>query len=1009
MTVESLPKPERRFAQDSLPWVVGAAALAVYLATLNHWVTPGSLALIARVNGWEWQSTISQPLLYILTFPFRWLPAGWVPLALNLFTAVGAALTLMTLARSVALLPHDRLEEQRSLVENEQGLLTLRGAWVPVVLAAVALGLQLTFWEQAIAATGELLDLLLFAYIIRCLLEHRRDERPAWLDRAAFLFGCGMANNWGMVPFLPLFILALLRTKRLGFFSLRTVRRIERSGWESVAPALNTDLRFFLRMTLLGLGGLSLILLLPLLQSLSPASTLGFGPAVRTIVVSYWDTLYLLGRTFLRFRRELALLLAASSLFPVILMSIRWGAFAGGSGPARFDLASFILYIAHAFLLMICLWAVFDPPFAPRHIAHQLGLSVAFLPLYYLTALSIGYYSGFFLLLFGPLALERTDRRATVRPLLCQVVPPLVYALVGLTLAGLLLKNGPAIRAANAPHLDRYARLVVEALPPGGAIVLSDDPARLMLAQAALAREGKAGSFVAVEARNLASASYRAWLGRKYPGRWPDPEAEAKILAVTPASSQADPAREAAFIGVRLVSRLAETNRIYSVQPSFGYWPEQFYLQPHGLIHEMKPYPGDSLSTPPLTVAELAENQSFWQAALETAVNPVLNLAFLPELPRPAIQKRLMKLAHLQTPPPLQAAVLAGWYSGALNRWGVTLQRNSRYREATPCFTLAQELNPDNFPARISLQCNTNLVARQKLAVLRTLVFPEQFGRYRNSLVQMLTECGPFDDPTYCYLLGQSMAEGRMLRQACQQLVRCSELVPDDLGVRLQLGDWYNSVSRPEKTFALVDKIKAAPELRPLGPKREMEVELLEARAWFAQTNRPMAEGIIYALLATHPGDPFVLERVGATFTACQRYADALRTIDRLLQLAPDDPAALASKGNICLLSGDYSNAIPLLTLSLSRTNTFVSRLNRASAYLQLGLADAAEADYQEIVRAFPNAYRASAILGEIAWQKHDTNTAIRYYEQYLSQAAADTDDGRFVAARLESIRRSRR
>ena len=256
MTVESLPKPERRFAQDSLPWVVGAAALAVYLATLNHWVTPGSLALIARVNGWEWQSTISQPLLYILTFPFRWLPAGWVPLALNLFTAVGAALTLMTLARSVALLPHDRLEEQRSLVENEQGLLTLRGAWVPVVLAAVALGLQLTFWEQAIAATGELLDLLLFAYIIRCLLEHRRDERPAWLDRAAFLFGCGMANNWGMVPFLPLFILALLRTKRLGFFSLRTVRRIERSGWESVAPALNTDLRFFQRMTLLGLGGL---------------------------------------------------------------------------------------------------------------------------------------------------------------------------------------------------------------------------------------------------------------------------------------------------------------------------------------------------------------------------------------------------------------------------------------------------------------------------------------------------------------------------------------------------------------------------------------------------------------------------------------------------------------------------------------------------------------------------------------------------------------------------------
>jgi hypothetical protein len=39
MTAESSPKPERRFVPDRLPWMVGAAAFAVYLATVNHWVT----------------------------------------------------------------------------------------------------------------------------------------------------------------------------------------------------------------------------------------------------------------------------------------------------------------------------------------------------------------------------------------------------------------------------------------------------------------------------------------------------------------------------------------------------------------------------------------------------------------------------------------------------------------------------------------------------------------------------------------------------------------------------------------------------------------------------------------------------------------------------------------------------------------------------------------------------------------------------------------------------------
>ena len=227
-------QPERKFARDGLPWVLGAAALAVYLATLNRWVTLSSLTQVSRVTGWEWPPTLQQPLLFLLTCPFGWLPAGWVPVALNGFAAVCACLTLVLLARSVALLPHDRVELQRLLVQNEDGLLSLPNAWVPVVLATAALGLQLTFWENAIAATGEMLDLLLFAYVIRCLLEYRIHQQQSWLGRAAFVFGAAMANNWGMAGFLPLFLVALLRSQATELVQLHA-RRHKDQSW-SKAP-----------------------------------------------------------------------------------------------------------------------------------------------------------------------------------------------------------------------------------------------------------------------------------------------------------------------------------------------------------------------------------------------------------------------------------------------------------------------------------------------------------------------------------------------------------------------------------------------------------------------------------------------------------------------------------------------------------------------------------------------------------------------------------------------------
>jgi tetratricopeptide (TPR) repeat protein len=453
---------------------------------------------------------------------------------------------------------------------------------------------------------------------------------------------------------------------------------------------------------------------------------------------------------------------------------------------------------------------------------------------------------------------------------------------------------------------------------------------------------------------------------------------------------------------VRMVTRIAQSSHVCCLALGVGFWPEVFYLQPRGLLQEMK-VNQDTLSDPPLTAAELADNQAFWQRAIESDVRPLLRLVSQPELPRPEFQQWLMKAWHLQTPPPAQARVLAGWYSGALNRWGVTLQRNGRWTEATPCFALASDLNPENLPALVNLQCNSNLLAHQKLTLVRSRVLSEQVRDYRN-FGQIVTRNGPFDEPSYCYQLGQGFASAGMMRQACQQLERIKALVPGDISVRLTLGDMFNVWLRPDDALTTVAEIKADPNLRPLGATNEVELALLEARAWFARTNLPVAQAIVHALLATHPRDAFVLERAGATLTAFRSYADALRITDQLLQLTPNDPVTLANKGNLCVLTGDYSNAIPLLTLSLSLTNTYAGRLLRAIAYTRTGRLDAAEADYRELLQTFPAGHRAYNGLAEIALQKRDTNAAIRYYEQYLSKAEPDTEEARSTAARLKSL-----
>jgi magnesium-transporting ATPase (P-type) len=258
-TMEREKNSERSVTTTFLPWIVAGAGLLVYLLTLNKWVTLTSILQVAKVSGWIWQLEVTSPLYWLATLPFRLLPDRLIPLSLNLFSAICACLTLALLARTVSLLPHDRTEDQRIRERSPAAILSIRANWVPPIVAAMVCGLQLTFWENATAASSEIFDLLLFAYVLRNLLEFRYDGRESWLLKASLVYGAAMASNWAMIGFFPLFLVAMVWIRGFGFFNIG----------------------FLTRMFVTGLVGLSAYLVLPLVVACSGETQATFWQALR--------------------------------------------------------------------------------------------------------------------------------------------------------------------------------------------------------------------------------------------------------------------------------------------------------------------------------------------------------------------------------------------------------------------------------------------------------------------------------------------------------------------------------------------------------------------------------------------------------------------------------------------------------------------------------------------------------------------------------------------------------
>jgi tetratricopeptide (TPR) repeat protein len=617
------------------------------------------------------------------------------------------------------------------------------------------------------------------------------------------------------------------------------------------------------------------------------------------------------------------------------------------------------------------------------------------LTFYYLSALCVGYYSGYFLLVFGKQEAAPLQRP---RPFLFNFLNTLIVACVWLLFilagAGLIYKNAPQLRAANDDAFRRYTSLVEWSLPRSGGILLSDDPRRLILEQAALTRDGRMKDFIPVETQLLKYPSYHKFLHRRFPQKWPDTIAAfEKTNGVSP------------FHLMGLLTTLAKTNDLYYLHPSFGYYFEQFYLEPHGLVYKLEMLPGDTLLPPLPDKNEIAENEVFWSRA-ETRAFPPIERALAvsrPGSPSSWGEKWLatLRAAREQNP---NAVVAGSFYSRSLNFWGVEMQRAGNLAAAAAHFEMAENLNPENVVAQINLQFNRSLQTGENVPVDLAKVTLDQLKLH--SWNEVLNADGPIDEPSFCFENGIVLAQGGLFCQAIAPFTRVRQLAPDNLAARLWLGQLYDSARLPDRALEAIQDVRGQPEKFSLTDTNKIQLTLIEVAAYFEKKDPTRATQLLETEISRCPTNDTLLAAAAQFYLVNGLFSSALAVIDRRLQLSPDDANRLFDKGYVCIQLKAYDDAVAALTRVLSLQNDNEGALYyRAVAYLNSGKLDAAFADYKGLNQTFANSYRVAYGLGEIAWRRHETNEAIKNYELYLAGANTNTDEARTIIQRLRELK----
>ncbi|HAV63770.1 MAG TPA: hypothetical protein DCY13_15565 [Verrucomicrobiales bacterium] len=934
-----------------LPWVIAGLFFVLYLITLSEGAGIIGVGAISTVTGWDWTPPLRNPLYHVVTLPFRILPDSISPGLLNFFSALLAAGTLGLVARSVQLLPQDRTRDQRERERGEKGLLTGPTAWLPATTAAGLCGLQMLFWQNATNASPDMLNLFVMAWIVRELLEFRVDGRESRLVRVALLYGLGITSNAALIALFPFALGAIIWIMGKGFFR---------------SPLI-------LKLTVAGLAGLLLYLLLPVLAVASDRIDITFWEALRSNV---GPQKHMLATGF--GSRLFVMVMCLGSLFPIILIAVRWPSSMGDTSAAG-NLLTLLMFRVLALLFIAGSLAM---NFGMAHAAKaQQETGLAFHSLFLLSSIVLGYASGYLLVVFGKRPGKAWKRPGPVGQLINMVMVGFAWLLLPGVVGGLGYKNFNEVRALNGGPLHAHVEAIAGQLKGNSNIALSDDPLLLNLVEARVAKFDDAERPLLVNSTSLNFPGYHHHLQEKTDGAWPELPAD---VVSSNAVSQ-----------IHLVNLMAgfTTNRPVSyLHPSFGYYFEVLHAKEDGHVLRLELYPPDTLAHPHPGDDGIARHQEFLESAWSETLQPVAR-----------------KLADHTASGAEQ--YLAAMQSRAFNAWGVRLQRARGFEGATPWFERAVQLNTNNASARINLEYNRHRLGTNTEAFTLSDETTTVVKNYRDNTQFLVQAGGPLDEPANCLTLGLYFSAGNLHRQAAQQFLRSMELAPGNHPARLELARSFLQFQSPDRALETLRDMRSAVGDDEASKFILIDLASLEASAHFAKNEPEKAVSTLEQLRAEHPEQPIVFDILSQQYLGQALYRpDFIPRADSVIQqqarLSPTNLLTLYNLGTVAFLKHDWAEAeLHYNRLLEAAPDDLSARFNRAVAYLRSEQYDKALAEYRWLEERSPNSFQIEFGLGTIAELQSRREDAIRHFEKYLALAPKTIAEYTNVTQRLEKLK----
>lgn len=931
MSESQNPNASTKASKNLLPWIVAGVFLVIYLVAINRWVNLLNLVQVSKIAQWDWKPAMMEPVNFLLTLPFRGLSNSAMPMALNLFSAILGALTVGLLARSIQLLPHNRTHEQRVRNQGEEdiGLLTTPNAWVPVVIGCTAFGLQLSFWEHATSFTGEMVNLFLFAYIIRGILEFRaqRPQTTTWLYKVCFVCGLAITNNWGMFGFFPIFVAALIGVLGVRFFNVKLL----------------------ISMALFGLAGLAFYLVAPLSASM-----------VFDVKDSYWELLTTYMGTqrsnFGGFPKYILLICGLTSLSPLLFLAIKWPSSTGESNAAGSKLSQFLFHLIHLLFLAVCLIVVFDPPFSPRSLTKTAPL----LTLYFIGAICIGYFAGYCALIFAadPRPQPSWRRPSGAKKLLDTVMPWVLLALALGIPAGLIAKNFSFLKARNSGVLKLYAEKLKTDLGEGPKVVFSEDSLTLILLESVLDEDpASSEAKMLIHHQLLAFPEYQEIAAGRYGDRW---------IALNENALSTEPINP--LILNQQFKALAEIAPAYFLHLMLDYRFEQFTPNIQGLAYQVSGNRADfNRDSDPASVAATDKN---WRDIRDSI-------------------DQLSSLCSKEIP---EAMVVGNYFSSALNALGVELQKRNELQAAATYFFWALELNPENQAADLNLKFNETLNLSLDLETGKEEA-EKVFNSFNRAQLMMVNGPVDELHYRTLLGKNLANTEVGMLRQAIPEFQRTLQIQPGNYHALSGMIQVMVQAGELEKASEYMAELKSKHPADQLSTGQRQEIFELEAWLLVGTKQFTEAETLLVAVLEEFPRNTKFLDALYNTYSASGQSQKALKTANRQVELDSGDAQALLNQATSLILLENYKEAlVPLdkaLNISTNRL-AFVNRtarINKAIALLKGAQLEEALKVYTELKEDLPTLYKIDFGLAQVYDQLGNQSKALQSYQAYLSKA----------------------